>query len=119
MVPSLRYPSMMMLCRPHTVLLHACRADATALQQVGSGAASFNNQREVAGNRALTILKMMYYYCFATLYGAAGGCAHVRLLVTDQASSVYSARYCGATAAVVHTRIVPADSVASSPDGLT
>ncbi len=110
----------MIWCRAHPVPLRACRADATALQrQVRSGAASFNNQQEVAGNRVLTAAKMVYYYCFATLYGAAGGCAHVRPLVTDQASFLQPGHYCVVTAAIVaYTDCAcRCSSLFSAPDG--
>lgn len=45
--------------------------------QVRGRSAHFNNTAAVAASRLLSVVKLLYYYCFATAYGAAGGCAHV------------------------------------------
>jgi len=55
---------------------HYPTVSADMLVQVRSGAARYNNRQEVAQNGLLTAVKLVYYYCFATAYGAAGGCAN-------------------------------------------
>lgn len=49
------------------------------LQRVRDRSPAFNNASHVSSSWPKSIAKLAYYYCFAALYGAAGGHAHVSL----------------------------------------
>ena len=47
------------------------------LARVQAGAPTYNNSAAIAGSGLRSAAKLVYYYLFATAYGAAGGCAQV------------------------------------------
>ena len=47
------------------------------LQRVMTRQSIYNNSCEVADSPLKSVGKLAYYYVFAALYGAAGGCANV------------------------------------------
>ena len=56
---------------------HYPMVSANMLQRVMLRTATYNNQLAVAKSGIRSLFKMLYYYCVAAVYGAAGGFANV------------------------------------------
>ena len=61
---------------------HYPMVSANMLQRVMLRTATYNNQLAVAKSGIRSLLQMLYYYCVAAVYGAAGGFANVRSPLT-------------------------------------
>ena len=58
------------------------QVSANMLARVQAGAPTYNNSADIAGSGLRSAAKLVYYYLFATAYGAAGGCAQVTWVST-------------------------------------
>ena len=56
---------------------HYPMVSANMLQRVMLRTATYNNQLAVAKSGVKSVIKMLYYYCVAAVYGAAGAFATV------------------------------------------
>ena len=65
---------------------HYPMVSANMLQRVLLRTASYNNQLAVARSGIRSLVKMLYYYCVAAVYGAAGGFANVNHVLTQYRS---------------------------------
>eukprot|EP00891_Asterochloris_glomerata_P007701 jgi/Astpho2/7701/Aster-02580 len=59
---------------------HYPTVSTNMLQRVIARTAAFNNDAQVAGSLAKSLLKTVYYYIVAALYGAAGGFSQVAMV---------------------------------------
>ena len=74
MYPLLRLAGVRVVCYTHYPTI-----STDMLKRVHTRQAAFNNDNSIAGSTLKSAAKLVYYYMFASLYGAVGACANVRL----------------------------------------
>ena len=73
MYPLLRLAGVRVVCYTHYPTI-----STDMLKRVHTRQAAFNNDNSIAGSTLKSAAKLVYYYMFASLYGAVGACANVR-----------------------------------------
>ena len=63
--------------------VHYPTVSADMLAAVAARRPAFNNHPALAASWARSGAKLAYYYVFAAAYGAAGGCANVRVAASS------------------------------------
>lgn len=74
MYPLLRLSGVRVACYTHYPTI-----STDMLKRVQTRQAAFNNSSSITGSTLKSAAKLLYYYLFAAVYGAAGGCANVSL----------------------------------------
>ncbi len=77
MYPLLRLSGVRVVCYTHYPTI-----STDMLRRVQTRQAAFNNSSSITGSTLKSVAKLLYYYVFAALYGAVGGCANVRILLS-------------------------------------
>ena len=72
MYPLLRLAGVRVVCYTHYPTI-----STDMLKRVHTRQAAFNNDDSIAGSTLKSAAKLVYYYVFASLYGAVGACANV------------------------------------------
>ncbi|CAK0784222.1 hypothetical protein CVIRNUC_007426 [Coccomyxa viridis] len=72
MYPLLRLAGVRVVCYTHYPTI-----STDMLKRVHTRQAAFNNDNSIAGSTLKSAAKLVYYYMFASLYGAVGACANV------------------------------------------
>lgn len=72
MYPLLRLSGVRVACYTHYPTI-----STDMLKRVQTRQAAFNNSSSITGSTLKSAAKLLYYYLFAAVYGAAGGCANV------------------------------------------
>ena len=76
MYPLLRLAGVRVVCYTHYPTI-----STDMLKRVHTRQAAFNNDDSIAGSTFKSAAKLVYYYMFASLYGAVGACANVSFLL--------------------------------------
>lgn len=79
MYPLLRLSGVRVACYTHYPTI-----STDMLKRVQTRQAAFNNSSSIASSTLKSAAKVVYYYMFATLYGAVGGCANVSCALITQ-----------------------------------
>ena len=77
MYPLLRLSGVRVACYTHYPTI-----STDMLRRVQTRQAAFNNSSSITGSTLKSAAKLVYYYMFAALYGAVGGCANVSILLS-------------------------------------
>lgn len=76
MYPLLRLSGVRVACYTHYPTI-----STDMLRRVQTRQAAFNNSSSITGSTLKSAAKLLYYYIFAAMYGAVGGCANVSVLL--------------------------------------
>ena len=74
--PLLRLSGVRVACYTHYPTI-----STDMLRRVQTRQAAFNNSSSITGSTLKSAAKLLYYYIFAAMYGAVGGCANVSILL--------------------------------------